>query len=322
MPSGLPVHVSYSHAVRCFLVATLIGILAGFFCYQARQIVFPGPGDFNWALDTARSLLQGDDPYAFEPSELRIPYPLPVALFGLPLLWAPEPLAAAIFFGCSATLLAWCCLRSCEPWRLLVFLAWPFWYALIFAQWSPLIMASWFIPVLGPVLLLVKPQTALPVVLPRLRSWKQLIPALAVFAVSLLMYPAWPVRWLAMLGDYKNFVPALAWPWGPVVLVLTLVVLVFRCDQHAVLLLGIICLPLRGAYDLCPLWLTVRGPQTGLLLTALSWLPILMPAVGNALGVGGAASWVVPLLLLPTVLVMLWSNIRRYMVRRRWYSLS
>ena len=60
---------------------------------------YPGPGDFNWALDTATALMQGKDPYAFEPSSLKVPYPLPVALFGAPFIALPKPLAAAFFLA-------------------------------------------------------------------------------------------------------------------------------------------------------------------------------------------------------------------------------
>jgi hypothetical protein len=115
--------------------------------------------------------LAGQDPYAFTPSALKIPYPLPVALFGLPFVMLPmlpPKLAAALFFSLTTTLLAYGILRRGETWRLLVFLTFPFLQALMFAQWSPLIMATWFFPILAPLLVLIKPHIALPVALNRL----------------------------------------------------------------------------------------------------------------------------------------------------------
>ncbi|WP_288087298.1 hypothetical protein [Roseiflexus sp.] len=155
---------------RQVLLAIMIGSAAAVLCYRFRTLpmYYPGPGDFNWALDTATALLQGRDPYDFEASSLKVPYPLPVALFGLPFVALPKPLAAALFFGGSSGLLAYGILRANEPWRLSIFASFPYIYALMFAQWSPLIAAAWFFPALAPLLALVKPNIALPVALNRL----------------------------------------------------------------------------------------------------------------------------------------------------------
>ena len=50
------------------LCAITIGIAAALLCYRARTLpmYYPGPGDFNWALDTATALMQGRDPYFAE----------------------------------------------------------------------------------------------------------------------------------------------------------------------------------------------------------------------------------------------------------------
>ncbi len=277
----------------------------------------PGPGDFNWALSTAADLLAGRDPYGFTPTADRIPYPLPVALFGLPLLGLPARVAAAVFFGCSSGLLAWGVLRSGEPWRLLVLLSWPFCFALVFAQWSVLIAAAWYLPTLAPVVALVKPQTAAPIVLARVRAWRQLVPAGLLLGASLVVYPAWPLRWLAMLGSYERLIPALVWPWGPLVLGLALAsVAARRADDRSLALLGIVCLPLRAAYDLVALWLLVPGPLSALCLTVLSWAPWLLGGFGMAFGPGRWAWWVVPLLVLPAAISVLAPTLAVW-VRRR-----
>jgi hypothetical protein len=145
------------------LLALLIGIISARLCYIARNAVNPGlPGDFVWALDTARDLLAGRDPYAaymgnISPTPFSpIPYPLPVALFGFPFLWLKQVTASSIFFSLVTASLAYGILRSGDAWRLLVFLTFPFLNALINVQWSPLIMAAWYFPILAPLLVLVK----------------------------------------------------------------------------------------------------------------------------------------------------------------------
>ncbi len=250
-------------------LAIVWGLLTGGLCFLIRQHIYTGPGDFNWALDTARALLAGRDPYAFEPSALQVPYPLPVALFGLPLSALPGTVAAGIFFGVSSGLLAYGIARSGEPWRLLAFLSLPYVYALCFAQWSPLIVASWFFPILAPLLVLIKPQTALPIAVNRLTRPGLLLAAI-VLGVSLVLYPTWPWRWLAMIGDYERMIPILTLPSGWVLLTL----LLYWRDERARLLLGMAILPFRAVYDLLALWLVPRTPSQIVTLVGLSWLPL------------------------------------------------
>lgn len=97
-------------------------------------------GDFEWALRTAQALVEGRDPYDVVASAQLIPYPLPVALFGLPLLWLPWSLAAALFAGLSSALLAWGVLRSGKTWRLWILASFPFFYRSVF---SPVVAANY-----------------------------------------------------------------------------------------------------------------------------------------------------------------------------------
>lgn len=255
------------------LVALNIGLVAGLMTY-ARFVQVPHAGDFRWALQTARQLLAGQDPYAFVPTPLHIPYPLPVALFGLPLAALPNALAVAIFFGASSALLAFGIVCSGEPWRLCVFLSYPFLDALLWSQWSPLIMAAWYVPVLAPLLVTIKPHTALPVALQRL-TWRGCILAALVVLVTLAIYPSWPFRWIAMVGQFQRTVPVAILPMGPLLL---LSALGWR-DERARLLFAMAVLPFRALYDLCPLWLVPYRAWQAWLLTALSWLNPFMEGV-------------------------------------------
>lgn len=277
-------------------LALVWGVFTGWLCFLIRQHIYPGPGDFNWALDTARALLAGRDPYAFEPSALRVPYPLPVALFGLPLSALPGTVAAGIFFGVSSGLLAYGIARSGEPWRLLAFLSLPYVYALCFAQWSPLIVASWFFPILAPLLVLIKPQTALPIAVNRLTRPGLLLAAI-VLGVSLVLYPTWPWRWLAMIGDYQRMIPILTLPSGWVLLTL----LLYWRDERARLLLGMAILPFRAVYDLLALWLVPRTPSQMVTLVGLSWLPLFISDQAFVV----QPEWSVPLLFVPCLLFVI-----------------
>ena len=47
------------------IIALTVGGFTGYGCYLIRHVLYPGPGDFNWAISTARDLLQHRDPYNF-----------------------------------------------------------------------------------------------------------------------------------------------------------------------------------------------------------------------------------------------------------------
>ncbi|MGQ9926704.1 MAG: hypothetical protein ACUVS4_07515 [Chloroflexaceae bacterium] len=273
---------------------------------MARQTIFPGPGDFKWALDTAWALLRGNDPYAFQPSPLQVPYPLPVALFGFPFLpisLVSRPLAAALFFGCSSGALAYAIARSGERWRLLIFATPVYFYALIFAQWSPLIVAGWFIPVLAPLLTLIKPHIALPLALNRLTR-PGLLLAAVVLALSLLLDPTWPWRWQGMLGEYERIIPLLTLPSGWVLLT----ALLYWRDERARLLLGMAVLPFRGSYDLLALWLIPHTAWQMVTLVILSWLPLVIESQGFF---AVRPAWPIPLLFIPCLIFVILHGMRQ-----------
>lgn len=286
---------------RRALLAVIIGSVAAVLCHRARTLpmYYPGPGDFNWALETVTALLEGRDPYDFEPSSLKVPYPLPVALFGLPFITLPEPLAAALFFGISSGLLAYGILRTNEPWRLSVFASFPYLYALMFAQWSPLIAAAWFFPALAPLLVLIKPNVALPVAVNWL-TWRGVAIAGSVLVVSLVIYPSWPLRWHQMTGEYQQMIAILTLPFGPL---LALALLRWQ-DERARLLAVMSVLPFRGVYDLVALWLIPRLSRHAFVLTLLSWT---VPLFNFGIGFQVRPAWSVPVLFLPALAFILYN---------------
>jgi hypothetical protein len=279
------------------IIAIIIGMVAMGICYWARQRVFPGPGDFNWALETAKALVAGRDPYDFEPSALKVPYPLPVALFGAPFITLPPSFAAALFFGCTSGLLAFGILRSDKPWRLLVFLSFPYLYALIFAQWSPFVMAAWFFPQLAPLLVTIKPHIALPVALAT-RNKIGVVIAAIVILISLLIYPTWPLRWLGMTRDFEYVIPLLLLPIGPALLC----ALIRWREPKAQLLLCMAALPFRGAYDLVCLYLLPNNATQMTIFFILSWI---VPAIKMDVGAAIQTEWPIWFMFLPGLVCVL-----------------
>lgn len=296
---------------RAVVQAIVVGLVAGL-VNLLLQVTSQSdyPGDFVWALRTAYTLANGIDPYGFTPDPQFVPYPLPIALFGLPFLWVvgvlPLYFPGGVFIGVSAGLLTWSMLRAGENWRLAtILLSGPFWIAVQSSQWSPLIVAAWYIPVLAPLLVLIKPQTALPVATARAPSRLGLLIAAVVLLVSLMVYPSWPFRFLSLIGPYQSTIPMLTLPFGPL-----LIVAAFRWrDERARLLLLMSIMPLRTVYDFLPLWLVPTRLPAALVLTGLSGLVVLagLPT-WPAIMVTPDMRWAIHILFLPLLALVLWKR--------------
>ena len=281
-------------------IAISIGLACGYVCYIARGRIFPGPGDFNWALDFARAILSGEDPYDFPPSNLKVGYPLPVAFFGMPLMMLPGRLAGTVFFGISAFLLAFGILSKGKKWQLLIFITFPFFDALIFAQWSPIITASWFIPIIAPLFVLIKPNIAIPIAINRITK-SGIILASVILLISLIIYPTWPLRWLQTTGDYEYIIPFITMPLGPILLLS----MICWYDPKARLLLGLSLVPIRGAYDLVPLWLIPSSLPQMIFLVVLSWT---VPIINYSYAIQVRPHWVIPILYIPSLALVIFNN--------------
>jgi len=258
-------------------LALIIGSVVGIVHLAYHAILNDSyPGDYVWALRTAYTLINGIDSYAFSPDPHFVPYPLPVALFGFPLIWlvgiVPMYVAGSVFIGVSSGILSWALLRAGEASRLAaILLSGPFWVAVIVSQWSPLIVAAWYLPVLAPLLVLIKPQIAFPVAAARWPSRLGLLIAASVLLLSLLVDVTWPWRFLQKVGPYQSTIPILALPLGPL---LALAGLRWR-DEKARLLLLMSVMPQRAVYDFLPLWIVPKTSSELMILSGLSWLVVL-----------------------------------------------
>jgi hypothetical protein len=215
--------------------------------------------DFRWALHLVHRLLARQNPYD-TPLEQ---YPLPAGLFALPFVRLQPELAAGIFWGISSSLLAFGLTRHGYT-RLLIFLAYPYWAGIITVQWSPIIAASVFFPLLSPVTM-AKPQIGLPVFLTRL-SLKGLLACVVVAILSLVVMPNWPWLWLRQTGNYEHFIPLLVLP-GPVLL---LALLRYR-ERDAWLLLLAAIMPQRWFFDSFILWLIPQSRRQIIWTVFFSW---------------------------------------------------
>jgi hypothetical protein len=255
--------VQLSRPIKNSAVAGAIGLASGALCYTFLHRFHLGAADFSWSYRAAHALLSGTNPYADTPIGM-IPYPLTAAIVALPLaVFSPE-ISAALFFGISSGLLALGLVRE-APVRLLIFLAYPFWSALVTAQWTPLLMCAAFFPI-ASAFLIAKPHIGLPLALTHLSRRGLLAMAVLVIA-SLVVMPRWPLEWIAQLGGYQYFVPLLVLP-GPL-----LAVALWRYrDRDAQLIFFSAIVPQRWFYDSFGLWLIPKTRRSILATVACSWV--------------------------------------------------
>jgi hypothetical protein len=240
-------------------ISALVGLIGGTFCWFLLNRLHQNAADFQWAIHLARRLLAHQNPYD-TPLEQ---YPLPAAFVALPFLRMPPELAAAIFYGVSSFLLALGLTRT-SYYRLRIFLAFPYWAGVLTAQWSTIITASAFFPLLLPVTMM-KPQVGLPVFLTRVTR-RGLVACLVLAALSLIVLPRWPLLWLGQAHNYEHFIPILVFP-GPLLL---LALLRYR-DRDAWLLLLAALMPQRWFFDAFTLWLIPKSRREILPTVLLSW---------------------------------------------------
>ena len=279
-------------------VSLAIGVAAGCFCCFLMRRLHQGDADLYWAVHLAQRLLARQNPYD-TPLEQ---YPLTAALFGLPFVRMRPEVAAGIFWGLSSFLLALGLTRTGYT-RLLIFLAYPYWAGIIAVQWSPVIAASAFFPLLMPVTM-VKPQVGLPVFLTRL-SRRGVWACVTVFVLTLAVMPAWPLAWIKQAGNYQHYFPLLVLP-GPLIL---LALLRYR-DRDAILLLLSALMPQRWFFDSFILWLIPRSRRQIIWTAFFSWGAGLwrwyhIPHSFNQVG-----RWAVLWIYLPMLVVVLLRNKR------------
>jgi len=287
-------------------VSLSFALVSAYFSRAAQLYLSKSPGgDFLWAMRAGAELLQGKDPYAHSFGPYSIPYPLPAAFVGLPFSLFDPATGAGLFFGVSVGLLTYGLMVHHQT-RLLIFISLPFWFALVWAQWSPLAMAAAFFPLLMPVVL-IKPQIALPVAITyRTRLGTYL--CIGVLLASLVLYPKWPVVWISQIGSYQRF-----YPWTTALGPLLFLALLDWRNRDAQLFLIASILPQRHFYDAFILWLIPRTWKEIGAMSVISWGAYIWKLNHPSMSPTEVGTVSVAFFFLPALAVILF---RRYPVRR------
>lgn len=285
------------HRMRArILISALIGVLVGFLCFSVMTKFHQGAADFGWSIHLGQRFFAGQNPYDI-PNEQ---YPFTAAFFGMPFVHLRPEVAAGTFWGLSSFLLALGLTREGYH-RLLVFLAYPYCVGLLTAQWSSIIMASAFFPLLLPVTL-AKPQVGLPVFLTR-TSRRGLVACLVVGLLSLAILPRWPWLWLGQTRYYQHFFAILIVP-GPLIL---LALWRYR-DRDAWLLVLTALMPQRWFFDSFILWLIPKSRRAIITTVALSWCAGIWRAYHSPTSFDQVGRWIVLSTYLPMLTVVLFRS--------------
>jgi len=326
---------------RRIVVSLVVGVLSALLCYG--RLLYGNcaggecqAGDFTWSLRGAEQLLDGLNPYHDPslgggrpyPNNAPLFYPMPALLIALPFVSLPREVGGALFFGLSSGLLAFGVFRDGFA-RWPIFLSGSFWFTLVAVQWSPLLLASVFLPALVPVAL-AKPNIGLPVVLSFLRleklvqrggakdkeplqtgskggwqallsryypPWRGLLVAFGVVLLSFVLLPTWLGDWLDNAGTHSVFVPLLVFPG----FLLGLAVLRWR-QQEARLLILLALVPQRPLYDQFLLWVVPQSFWQMFWFSMLSWVTIFGWLLWPSLNV----QWIVLGMYVPALVLVLW----------------
>ena len=260
---------------RPVLVAISIGLLVG----TAAWLLFPlsHGADFAQFHFHARNWLAGRDPYAGGFPIMRrtrvVPepffYPFPTLFVLAPFAVVPLQVGYALFAGASATLLAWAILTK-SPHHLPMLFSSSFILAIGLGQWTPLVMATLLIPILGW-LAVVKPNVGLASVAAD-PSLVRIVGGGLLLLVSLAFQPNWPAEWLRNLHSMPGHPIPILVPGG----VLALLALLRWRRPEARLFIGMACVPqLMYFADQLPLWLVASTRRESMVLSAISlvaWL--------------------------------------------------
>jgi hypothetical protein len=297
------------------LVAFVIAAACGAFAYVYALTHPDKLVDIDQVWFAARALVAGRNPYdevgpgrAFS-MDFRLYYPLPAVMAFAPLTLLPMHVARASFIAVSMGTLAFAVTRD-GWWRLSIFVSGSVAMTLIAGQWSPLLTAALYFPVLGA-LFVVKPNVGLALATAfrtdaAVRT--ALFGGLSLLAASLLVQPGWPRDWLAAVRSAPHFVPPVLHWGGPFIL---LALLRWRRPE-ARMLVAFACIPHTTlVYEALPLLLVASNLRESLLLGLLSAVVYLVPVAVPELATPATAriaitgELLVALLYLPCVLLVL-----------------
>jgi len=277
------------------LVAILIGLLSGGLCF-VYQVRFNGQGgDLGWVLRSVPPLLAGENPYLVNARDWPLRYPLITVLALIPLNWLSLNSAAALFFGVSSGALAYGLTRT-QPWRLMIFLCFPYWGALQVAQWSPLMCVAYLYAALVPLTIL-KPSIGLPIALTtRLKPRDIAIVGVGII-ISFIILPSWPFDMVAQFASHPDVTPILTLPGLGLLVLAGLRWRRFLHSRESWFVLLLAFVPQTLFYDSLLLGLIPNTPRSLLLFILCTWVAYIGWYVAPWLG----SPWIIALVYLPTM---------------------
>jgi hypothetical protein len=290
------------------LVAVVIGLVGALVVQSQYARASNVHTDFGMVWFGARAFAQGVDPYSLiGPGRTfdyvwPLIYPATALLAVLPLSLFTEHVAAGVFVGVSSFLLAFGVTKN--GWHLLpLFATEAYANAARLGQWSILFTAFLFLPWIG-IILAAKPQGAIPLLASttsRRGIWLAILGGSILIAVSLILQPTWPARWIEGVRQARFMEPPIAQFGGPIVLL----ALVRWRRPEAWLIVALACMPQApGWYNTLPLFTIPAGLAEAVAMasiaTALGWIG------GNLIPQGSSASqfyaWVGAILVLSVYL--------------------
>jgi len=297
---------------RRLLLACSIAVTAGFYSWSLEQRQPTAVRDLSDVVYAAQAFSQGLDPYVVvgrsERWAMPAPalYPFTAVLLFIPFAWMPAILLHAAWAALGAGLLAWAVTRErlATP-ALMLFVSAPFLQAMQTTQWSPLLMAGALLP-WGGWLLACKPTTAIWLFAYR-PTWRVFGLATALAAISLIIWPTWPLSWFPNLREAPNTLSALTLRGGP----LGLLVLWKWRRPEARLIAAMACVPhTLLPYETLPLFLVPQTWREACVLLTGTTLAVILHGVGAPYAsatewVAASGVWTIWCVHLPCVVMVL-----------------
>jgi hypothetical protein len=255
----------------------------------------------------SHAVVHGQSPYAAVRALNVTPYPYyypyPTALLMAPLAVVPWRVAWVLWSALGTGLLCLAGLRIGRGFMPVLFSG-ALLDALTQGAITPVLLAAAVLPAIAPLLIL-KPTIGAVLWTWRPSRWA-VVGGLAVVALSLLLYPAWPGEWREAVRGAPHRSPVLR-PGG---FLLLLAWLRWRTSEGR--LLGLLALMPQtvGAYEVLPLFLLARTRREGWLFAVLTFAAMEIKALigsGTTLETRAVAEWPAYLLAvwLPALLLVL-----------------
>lgn len=297
------------------MVSLIIGIASGIVCFLYQKTLgWSEGGDFGSELRSLVPLFAGQNPYIVLGETWPLFYPLPTLLLMTPFYYFSLNMAAGIFFGLSSFFLSYQLIKE-HPWKLLLFLGFPFWGSLKAAQWSPLMCAIYLTPGLIALSLL-KPSLGLAIAATGRWRIRDIVGVVIAVAFSLIIIPTWPFDWFHLLGSHPHAYP-LTTISGLISLGILLLYLPALWKERAFwFLIILLFVPQTTFYDTLLLFLLPKTVRGMMVLIIGSWIAY----IGWTLGMYAVAAdtWVFGWMYIPLAFVFIKERNIKEPIRSIW----